>query len=93
MLRSTRISVAESRGRGFGGRVLDELIAVARRQRYATLLLETGTNEPFAPARSLYASRGFEPVGSFGDYEMSPWNTFMALRLVAGETSSEPGSD
>jgi putative acetyltransferase len=35
----------------------------------------------FAPARSLYASAGFEACQPFGDYRPSPNSTYMTLYL------------
>jgi putative acetyltransferase len=62
--------------------MLDHLIAMAREQGYLSLSLETGSMAAFAPARSLYASAGFEPCEPFGDYGESPNSTYMTLRLA-----------
>jgi putative acetyltransferase len=43
--------------------------------------LETGAMDAFEPARSLYASAGFEPCGPFGDYAASPNSAFMTRRV------------
>ena len=37
----------------------------------------------FEPARSLYASAGFEPCEPFADYRQTPSNSYMTLRLGA----------
>jgi putative acetyltransferase len=73
-----------ARGRGLGRMMLDHLIAVARERGYRRLSLETGSMAAFAPARSLYASAGFEPCEPFGDYRESPNSTYMTLRLAPG---------
>ncbi len=73
-----------ARGRGLGRMMLDHLIAVARERGYRRLSLETGSMAAFAPARSLYASAGFEPCEPFGDYRESPNSTYMTLRLASG---------
>jgi putative acetyltransferase len=69
------------RGRGIGRAMLDHLIAVARERGYRRLSLETGAMDAFAPARTLYASAGFEPTGPFGEYTHSPNSAFMTLEL------------
>lgn len=74
-------TVEAARGQGIGRRMIEHLIAVAREAGYRRVSLETGTMAEFAPARSLYASAGFEPCSPFGDYRASPDNAFMTLRL------------
>ncbi|HET7040907.1 MAG TPA: GNAT family N-acetyltransferase [Gemmatimonadales bacterium] len=70
------------RGRGAGRAILDHLIAEARRRGYRRLSLETGTHPAFGPAQALYRSAGFAPCGPFGEYAVSPDNTFFALDLA-----------
>jgi putative acetyltransferase len=72
----------EARGRGLGRQMLDYLLATARARGYRHVSLETGSNDEFAPARSLYASSGFSPCPPFADYRASEWNTFMTLDLA-----------
>ena len=72
----------EARGRGIGRAMLAHLVAVARERGYLRMSLETGTMPAFAAARALYASVGFTPCGPFGDYTMSPSNTWMTLALA-----------
>ena len=74
-----------ARGRGLGRMMLEHLIAVARERGYRRLSLETGSMAAFAPARSLYASAGFEVCQPFANYRMSPNSTYMTLRLASGE--------
>ena len=71
----------EARGRGIGRALLDHLIVAARDRGFQRVSLETGSMPAFAPARTLYASAGFEPCGPFGDYSPSPNSTFMTLSL------------
>jgi len=54
---------------------------VARERGCRRVSLETGTMAAFAPARSLYASAGFEPCAPFGDYHPSLNSTCMTLAL------------
>jgi putative acetyltransferase len=70
-----------ARGRGVGRAMLDYLITVARQRGYRRVSLETGTNDAFAPARSLYLGAGFTPSGPFGEYGLSPNSTYMTLVL------------
>lgn len=73
---------AEHRGRGFGRLLLDHVIAEAGRRGYRRLSLETGSQEFFAPARTLYARNGFEVCGPFGDYVLDPHSVFMERELT-----------
>lgn len=66
---------------GVASRLLDHLITEAHARGYTTLLLETGTDEFFRPARTLYEKFGFGYRGAFGDYRPSPHNTFMSMDL------------
>jgi putative acetyltransferase len=42
----------------------------------------------FIPARTLYASAGFELTDPFGDYVESPNSTFMTLALSDAEEAA-----
>jgi putative acetyltransferase len=67
------------RGRGLGRRMLDHILAEARRRHYAALYLETGSMDAFLPARRLYEANGFRYCGPFGDYVADPHSVFMRL--------------
>jgi len=75
-------TTAAARGRGVGTAIVDHLVGLATARGMTRLSLETGTPEAFAPARSLYARQGFVECGPFGDYELSPWSTFMTRSLA-----------
>lgn len=79
-LKSMR-TAPEYRGRGIGALVLDHLVALARSRGYARLSLETGSPVEFAPARRLYARRGFHGCGPFGPYAADDFSVFMTLDL------------
>lgn len=71
-----------ARGRGVGRRLLQHVVAEARRRRYTRLWLETGIGPHFEPARTLYASGGFQECGPFADYREDPYSVFMYLALA-----------
>jgi putative acetyltransferase len=69
------------RGRGLGRRMLEHILAEARRRNYSALFLETGSMDAFIPARRLYEAYGFDYCGPFGDYTEDPHSVFMCLPL------------
>jgi putative acetyltransferase len=75
-------TVKAARGQGVGRAMVDHLLAVAVECNVERVSLETGTMEGFSPARSLYASFGFEPCEPFADYFLSPNSTCMTLLLA-----------
>ena len=79
-IKSMRITPAY-RGRGVGRRMLQHIIAEAKRRGYRRLSLETGSMAAFEPARQLYASFGFEPCGPFAHYREDPNTVFMSKEL------------
>jgi putative acetyltransferase len=80
-LKSMRTATDRLRS-GIASRLLEHIIAEARRMGVRQISLETGTDEFFAPARRLYAKFGFTPCPAFGDYQPSEHNTFMTLSLT-----------
>ena len=79
-IKSMRTATA-ARRRGVAALLLDHLLTEARSRRYGRLSLETGSEDFFAPARALYASRGFAECGPFGPYLPDPNSVFMTLDL------------
>jgi len=77
-------TAAEARRRGLGSALLDHLVSVARQRGYRQVSLETGTGEAFAPARSLYATRGFVQCEPFGAYTVNAYSVCMTLALDGG---------
>lgn len=67
--------------RGVAARMLEHILAEARRRGYGRLSLETGSMAYFAPARALYARAGFSPCAPFGDYIDDPNSVFMTRTL------------
>ncbi|RXZ73081.1 N-acetyltransferase [Agromyces albus] len=79
-LKSMRTDAA-ARGRGLGARLLEHVLDEAARRGYRRLSLETGSQEFFRPARTLYAKYGFRECGPFAGYELDPNSIFMTLEL------------
>lgn len=69
------------RGRGAGKAVLLHLLTEARARGYSWVGLETGTPEPFRPARQLYLAHGFSPCAPFADYVADDFSVCMELAL------------
>ena len=70
-----------ARGTGVGRAMLEHVIATARGRGYHRLSLETGTAPLHGPAIALYRKCGFESCDAFADYEASPYNQFLTLKL------------
>ncbi len=70
------------RGEGLGRRMLEHILAEARRRRYTALWLETGSMAAFRPATALYEAYGFKRCGPFGSYVEDPNSLFMHLALI-----------
>ncbi len=84
----------ESRGSGVGRAMLQHIIAEAGIRGYERLSLETGTATLHEPAILLYRKAGFETCKAFADYEPSPHNQFMQLRLTDHRAGlDEPGQN
>ncbi len=79
-LKSMRTDAA-ARGRGLGARLLEHVLAEAARRGYRRVSLETGSQDFFQPARTLYAKYGFRECEPFGDYVLDPNSVFMTLEL------------
>jgi putative acetyltransferase len=69
------------RGKGIGKIILEHILNEARQRGYRRVSLETGSMEFFKPARTLYASYGFETCGPFADYWDDPNSFFMTRSL------------
>jgi putative acetyltransferase len=68
-------------GRGYGRKMLEQLMAAARARGVRSLWLETGTAPAFTPARRLYESAGFVPCPPFGEYVEDSFSAFMTRDL------------
>lgn len=79
-LKSMRTARTATR-RGVASTLLTHIIEEARRRRYDRLYLETGAEDFFAPARTLYAKFGFEPCEPFADYTHDPNSVYLTKAL------------
>jgi putative acetyltransferase len=68
--------------KGVAATLMRHILDEAKRRSYERLSLETGSTEPFAPARSLYASFGFRPCRPFADYADDPFSVFMTREIL-----------
>lgn len=66
---------------GLAARMLEHLIAEARRRGFTRLSLETGSGAAFLPARRLYEKYGFDYCGPFGTYRPDPNSVFLTRAL------------
>lgn len=79
-VKSMRTAAAHRR-QGVARAMLEHIIDEARRRGYTRLSLETGSNPAFAPAHSLYASKGFVFCEPFANYAPDPYSVFMTCTL------------
>lgn len=68
--------------RGIAARLLEHLLAEARRRGYRRLSLETGAEKEFEAAVALYRRYGFRDGGKFAQYTDDPLSRFMHLTLA-----------
>ncbi len=79
-VKSMRTDPARIRS-GIASLLLEHIIGEAKRMGYTRLSLETGANEPFVAARSLYEKFGFSYTEPFADYTVDPWSAYMTREL------------
>jgi len=70
------------RGQGVGASLLDDVLREAEARTVDTVFLEV--RESNEPARALYASRDFHPVGRRRNYYRSPVEDALLLRRTTG---------
>ena len=75
-------TAAAARGRGVARAMLGHLLATARTRGCERVSLETGSMDAFSPARSLYASAGFESCEPFAEYQPSRNSEFMTMQIA-----------
>jgi putative acetyltransferase len=67
-------------GMGIGGRILNEIMALAHAEGFAKLVLETGDRHP--AAWRVYERAGFKRCGPVLDYPDVHWSVFYDLELA-----------
>ncbi|MFA8386986.1 MAG: GNAT family N-acetyltransferase [Pelagibaca sp.] len=72
---------AEARGKGVGSALVQHILAEAAGLGISRVSLETGSEEPFAPARRLYQRHGFSYCTPFSDYVDDPLSVFMTRQI------------
>lgn len=72
-------TVPEQQGQGIGGKILDEIIALARKEGLTRMVLETGDRHP--AAWRVYERTGFRRCGPVLDYPDSEWSVFYEMEL------------
>lgn len=72
-------TVPEQQGKGIGGRILDQIIALARKEGFKRLVLETGDRHP--AAWRVYERAGFTRCGPVLDYPDTTWSVFYDMEL------------
>ena len=74
------------RGQRVGASLLDDVLREARQRQTTAVFLEV--RESNDPARRLYASRGFQPVGRRKKYYRHPVEDALLLRWVPDEPAA-----
>jgi putative acetyltransferase len=69
------------RGQGVGREMLSHIIGQAQQRGMSRLSLETGSQNEFAPARTLYARNGFSVCVPFADYAPDDNSCFMTRAI------------
>lgn len=67
--------------RGAAKHLLEQIIAIARREGISRLSLETGSGPHFEAALALYRRRGFANGEAFADYRLTDFNQCLHLDL------------
>jgi putative acetyltransferase len=66
---------------GVAAKLLTHILDAAEMQSFATVSLETGTNEAFTPALKLYKNFGFKECLPFANYQEDPYSLFLTKNL------------
>jgi len=85
-IKSMRTAYAYQR-KGVASKILQHILAEAKRRGYKRLSLETGSMDYFDPARKLYASFGFAFCDPFATYVKDPNSVFMSRELYEGNAA------
>jgi putative acetyltransferase len=67
--------------KGVAARLLETILHEAKKRSYIEVSLETGSNDSFSPAISLYQRYGFEECPPFASYEPDAYSRFFCKKL------------
>ena len=70
-----------SRGKGFGKKIISHLIEVAKNEGIKKLSIETGAGDFFKSARKLFKKFGFKNCRPFADYKEDPNSCYFDLEI------------
>ena len=70
-----------SRGKGFGKKIISHLIDVAKNEGIKRLSIETGAGDFFKSARKLFKKFGFKTCRPFADYKEDPNSCYFDLEI------------
>jgi|TARA_B100000513_G_C11881486_1_gene179421 putative acetyltransferase len=70
-----------SRGKGFGKKIISHLIEVAKNEGIKRLSIETGAGDFFKSARKLFKKFGFKTCRPFADYKEDPNSCYFDLEI------------
>ena len=76
----TTVFIAREAGRKIGAMIVDQVVALARREGLGRLVLETGDRHP--AAWTVYERAGFTRCGPVLDYPDSKWSVFYEKALA-----------
>ena len=79
-LKSMRTRAARKRT-GVATRLMEHIVAEARRMGFTRMSLETGSDDHFDPARRLYEKFEFGYCEPFADYTLDPHSVYMTRTL------------
>jgi len=88
-LKSMRTSTVRKRS-GIASMLLGHIIGEAERMAFTRLSLETGSDDFFLPARTLYEKFGFAYCAPFADYRPDPNSVFMTRPLGGAAPGTAP---
>ena len=70
------------RGKGYGKRIINHLIAEAKELKIKKISIETGSGEFFKSARKLFKKSGFKECEPFSHYKFDANSCYMTLSIL-----------
>ena len=67
--------------KGVAAKLVEHILAIAKKRSYKKISLETGNSSAFLPAKKLYEKMGFQECQPFADYSDDPFSSFMTKDL------------